>query len=209
MRNISYPCRIYAFEMNLSGKDDYRFQSSANSDQELFKSLCKIRDDFHDTYRDLDKYVYLTDENENMLHVSPSSIMRRLGDDREKARACQIGRKCKYCYHMTDVNLEYCRDFGLVGCERYISVNDYWKSPEGKRRIEEQKEEERKYWEKRSSDKREHHELSEEFFNLFSRWAETPECKRKNLDSKMDKMAARLKELCETLGEEFIDWREY
>lgn len=202
MKGIKYPCRIYAFESNMSGRDDYQFQAVVDNDEELFRTMNGIRDAFHDNYTELDKFVYLTDEKEERLNVRPSSVLKKFGGEEEKKKAAQI-RRCEFCFHHVDKEMNYCKCFGKIGCGRYITINDFWRSEEGKKEMERQEEEERKYWEAQPSEEREFHELYEQYSRLLNKWWNMDESRKAKVNPKMDELARRLGEL----HPDFTDWR--
>lgn len=209
MKNIKYPCRIYALEVNLHGEDSCKFQASANNDQELLKKLQKIRKDFQDTYKELDEYVCLTDNEENWLNVKPSTVLKNLGGEEEKAISLQIKKKCQFCFYKINDRGDACRNFGKTECKKYISVDKYWASPEGQQKLKKAEEKEKEYWESQPPEKREFHELYERYSELLQAWFDSSDNKKKELDVLMDQIVPRLKELDKTLKNGFIDWRTF
>lgn len=198
-----FPCRIYALESNPFGRDDFRLQGIASSKEELLEKISSIRLLFHDSYAELDRYVYLSDELENRLNVKPSDVLRQFGGDKEKEIARQV-RSCRSCYHLVDETMNYCQNFGTPGCLKKITISAFWKSPDGKKKIKDNEKKEREYWEGQPQEKKEIHELNERYDVLLEKHSqEKDESKLKEINSKMDEIVSKLK----SLDSSFINWR--
>lgn len=206
MRNIFYPCRVYAFTMNPYGRDSWEFNGKADDEKSLYEILDKIRDEFHDNYKELDRYVYLTDEKEIPFDVKPSTILKRVGGESEKQKKKQI-QHCQHCFYLIDEKMSYCPDFGKIGCEKCITVTEYWSSPEGKKRAAAQEEEEKEYWKNQPAESRRLHELDEKYSDLLNQWGSDSISKEeeKELNRQMDEIAREMKEL----NPDFVDYRSF
>ena len=117
---------VYTNVMNPHGRDYVEAFGSADTLEELYPIIKSIRDQFNDTFEELDANVWIGDDDGLRFDndITPSDIIKKYGSPEDMTKDELINR-CNDCFYYVDVNGNKCERIGEE-CSGFISVDDYW-----------------------------------------------------------------------------------